>query len=110
LKKANDDYDNDYDNDNDKDPEFWIFNPLIGELSISRAPVVYHGCRGGGSSGKINWFIFLDENPHRHSPMSFLILFFCFSWRLSVLARVSNPFASSQNIVSTLPKANNTSF
>jgi hypothetical protein len=95
LKK--DDYDNDYDNDNDiketnemptLDSEYWILDPLIGDLSHAGAAVPRHRCRGGCSSGKINVFIFAVGYPHRRSPMSFLIRL---SWRLSVLARGPNP-------------------
>jgi hypothetical protein len=62
--------------------EFWILNPLIGPPSHARAAVPQHCCRGGCSSEKVNSFSFLDEHPHRHSPMSILIPLFSAALRL----------------------------
>jgi|GEM_PF-6809731 len=59
-----------------------------------RAPVVYHRCKGGCSSGKINVFIFRDVYPHRPSPMSILIrLFSLFSAPQRLRAMPKSPRA-----------------
>jgi hypothetical protein len=61
---------------------------LIGEPSISRAPVVHHRCRGGCSFGKMNLFILPGVCPHRHSPMSIrYTVFLLFSASVVVFAR-----------------------
>jgi hypothetical protein len=61
---------------------FLKINLLMGEPSISRAPVPQHRCRGGCSSEKINSFILPVVYPHRPSPMSILIPLFSAPLRL----------------------------
>jgi hypothetical protein len=72
-------------------------NSLIGEPSISRAPVVHHRCRGGCSCGKMNLFVFPGVCPHRHSPMSIRILLFLLFFAALRLCAMQNLFGSSTN-------------